>query len=144
MDLRAAVLSAPDSAIRNQTTPSRIAVVAGIVFFFAGLVKFVFHHWELHAFQTFGLPYPAALEIVAGIVETAGGVFLMLRYAIVPATILLASTMVVAIAASGIGHGDVIPSLTLAPVLLAAVVYLLGTSLAPEARDLRSAEGRRE
>ncbi|MGH2868266.1 MAG: hypothetical protein ACRDNK_11960 [Solirubrobacteraceae bacterium] len=31
----------------------------------------------------------------------------------------------VAIGASGIGHGDVIPSLTLAPALLAAMVFLL-------------------
>ena len=33
--------------------------------------------------------------------------------------------MVGAIALSGIGHGDVVPSLTLAPVLLAATLFLL-------------------
>jgi hypothetical protein len=36
----------------------------------------------------------------------------------------------VATAASGIGHGDVIPSLTLAPALLIAMLYLLGLPVA--------------
>jgi hypothetical protein len=33
--------------------------------------------------------------------------------------------MVVAIISSGVGHGDVIPSLTLAPALLLAMLFLL-------------------
>jgi hypothetical protein len=41
----------------------------------------------------------------------------------------LAVTMVVAIGSSGIGHGDVIPSLTLAPALLVAMIYLLARGL---------------
>ena len=106
-------------------TPTRIAVLTGIVFFFAGLVKFVFHHWELHAFRSFGLPWPSALEIVAGVVETVGGVLLVLRRAVVPVAAVLAVTMIVAIISSGIGHGDVIPSLTLAPALLVATLYLI-------------------
>ena len=106
-----------------------MAVVSGIIFFFAGLVKFVFHHWELHAFRSFGLPWPSALEIFAGVLEMAGGVLLALRRAVVPTALLLAVTMVVAIISSGIGHGDVIPSLTLAPALLVAMVFLLGRAL---------------
>ncbi len=102
-----------------------MAIASGVIFFFAGLVKFVFHHWELHAFRTFGLPFPSALEILAGVLEMAGGVLLVLRRRVVPTALVLAVTMVVAIAYSGIGHGDVIPSLTLAPALLAAMLYLL-------------------
>jgi uncharacterized membrane protein YphA (DoxX/SURF4 family) len=103
----------------------RVRVLTGVVFIFAGLVKFVFHSWELHAFRTFGLPWPGALEILAGIVETAGGVLLVLRLFLAPVTLILAVTMAVAIGSSGIGHGDVIPSLTLAPALLVALVFLL-------------------
>ena len=40
---------------------------------------------------------------------------------------LLGATMAVAVYSSGILEGDVIPSLTLAPLLLAACVYLLVT-----------------
>src|SRR5579863_2330364 len=119
------VVSVPDARVRSQKNATRVAILAGIVFFFAGLVKFVFHHWELNAFRSFGLPYPSALEIFAGILETVGGALLILRRCVAPVSALLGVTMIVAIGSSGIGHGDVIPSLTLAPVLLIATLYLL-------------------
>ena len=124
-----ALIKRPDLAIRADRTATAVALVTGLIFIFAGLVKFVFHGWELHAFRAFGLPWPSALEILAGLLETGGGVLLMLRLAIVPTAALLAVTMVVAIGASGIGHGDVIPSLTLAPALLVTCAYLLARGL---------------
>ncbi len=114
-----------DARLRAQPVAVRVAVLAGVIFVPAGLVKFVFHAWELKAFRSFGLPWPAGLEILAGVLEVAGGVLLVLRRGLVPTAVLLAATMVVAIASSGIGHGDVIPSLTLAPALLAMLLYLL-------------------
>jgi uncharacterized membrane protein YphA (DoxX/SURF4 family) len=102
-----------------------VALLAGAIFIVAGLVKFVFHHWELDAFRSFGLPWPSALEIFAGVLETLGGILLMLRRFVVPTAVLLAVTMIVAIVSSGIRHGDVIPSLTLAPALLVMMFYLL-------------------
>jgi uncharacterized membrane protein YphA (DoxX/SURF4 family) len=136
--LRRILIAEPDAIVRGQRVPSRVAVVAGVVFFFAGLVKFVFHHWELDAFRSFGLPWPSALEILAGVLEVCGGILLALRRVIAPVAVLLAATMVVAIAASGIGHGDVIPSLTLAPALLAATLYLLAHGLRPRLPQLRA------
>jgi hypothetical protein len=59
------------------------------------------------------------------VLETGGGVLLVVRVGLVPTAFLLAVTMVVAIGASGIGHHDVIPSLTLAPILLGAMLFLL-------------------
>jgi hypothetical protein len=50
---------------------------------------------------------------------------------VVPVALLLAFTMIVAIGASGVGHGDVIPSLTLAPALLIALIFLLSRALRP-------------
>jgi uncharacterized membrane protein YphA (DoxX/SURF4 family) len=117
--------SGPDALVRGNRVATRVALLAGVVFVFAGLVKFVFRHWELHAFRSFGLPWPSALEIAAGILETVGGVLLALRRCVVPVAVLLGITMVIAIGSSGIGHGDVIPSLTLAPALLVAMLYLL-------------------
>ncbi len=118
-------LDGPDRVIQGDRRLTQVAVASGVIFFFAGLVKFVFHHWELHAFVSFGLPFPSALEILAGVLETLGGVLLVLRRWVAPTAVLLSVTMVVAIVASGIGHGDVIPSLTLAPALLLAMLYLL-------------------
>lgn len=108
---------------------TNVAIVTGVVFVFAGLVKFVFHRWELHAFREFGLPWPAALEILAGVVETVGGALLVRRVLVAPTSAVLAATMLVAIASSGIGHGDVVPSLTLAPALLLALLFLLSRTL---------------
>ncbi len=123
------ILRAPDAGLRDDPVASRVAVIAGAIFAVAGLVKFVFHSWELHAFREFGLPWPSALEILAGVLETVGGALLVMRLLIAPVAILLAATMAVAIASSGIGHGDVIPSLTLAPVLLAAMLFLLARTV---------------
>ena len=44
---------------------------------------------------------------------------------------------IVAIGASGIGHGDVIPSLTLAPALLLALVWLMARALKPGLHEAR-------
>ncbi len=120
-----AVVQTPDQVVQRDRTLTQVAVASGVIFFFAGLVKFVFHHWELHAFESFGLPFPSALEIFAGVLETLGGVLLVLRRWVVPTALALSATMIVAIISSGIGHGDVIPSLTLAPALLLAMLYLL-------------------
>jgi uncharacterized membrane protein YphA (DoxX/SURF4 family) len=128
------VIADTDELIRRDRVATNAAILTGVIFFFAGLVKFVFHHWELHAFRSFGLPWPSALEIFAGVLETLGGVLLALRRLVVPVSVLLAATMIVAIASSGIGHGDVIPSLTLAPALLIATLYLLATGLRPRVR----------
>jgi uncharacterized membrane protein YphA (DoxX/SURF4 family) len=119
------LLVMPDARVRGDHRASQVAILAGVIFIGAGLVKFVFHHWELDAFRSFGLPWPSALEIFAGVLETLGGILLALRRLVAPTAVLLAVTMIVAIVSSGIGHGDVIPSLTLAPALLVMLVYLL-------------------
>ena len=124
------LVTAPDRLVGRDRGLARVAMASGAIFVVAGLVKFVFHHWELHAFQSFGLPWPSALEIFAGVLETLGGILLVMRRLIVPVAVLLAVTMIVAIISSGIGHGDVIPSLTLAPALLLAMVYLIVRILA--------------
>jgi uncharacterized membrane protein YphA (DoxX/SURF4 family) len=71
----------------------------------------------------------------AGVLETLGGALLVRRRWVAPVALLLSATMVVAIVSSGIDHGDVIPSLTLAPALLLAMLYLLARTL--NARVLR-------
>jgi uncharacterized membrane protein YphA (DoxX/SURF4 family) len=123
------LIAGPDARVSRDRVTRWVAILTGVIFVFAGLVKFVFHHWELHAFRSFGLPWPSALEIFAGVLEVAGGLLLVRCRAVVPAAALLAATMIVAIIASGIGHGDVIPSLTLAPALLLATVFLLARGL---------------
>ena len=101
-----------------------------MIFVIASVPKFFFFGFELDQFERFGLPYPEALVILAGVVELAAGVALARRQLVVPALVLLVPTMVVAIVSSGVLQGDVIPSLTVAPALLLALVVLAvrGTS----------------
>ena len=120
--------------MRRDPAATRVAIFTGVVFIPAGLVKFAFHHWELHAFEEFRLPWPFALELFAGVLETVGGALLIARRLVVPVSVLLSVTMLVAIGASGIDHGDVIPSLTLAPALFLALLFVLTRALRPRTR----------
>jgi uncharacterized membrane protein YphA (DoxX/SURF4 family) len=130
--IRRLVISGPDESVRQDATIANLAIVTGSIFIVAGLVKFALHGWELRAFRSFGLPWPSALEILTGVLEAVGGVLLALRLVVVPVAMILSMTMVVAIGASGIGHGDLIPSLTLAPALLAALAAILVRALRRE------------
>jgi uncharacterized membrane protein YphA (DoxX/SURF4 family) len=108
-----------------------LRVLTGIAFIIGGLPKFVAYNWELDAFVRFGLPAPEAWVIAAGIIEIGCGLLLILDRWVVASAVLLGATMAVAIGVSGIKEGDVIPSLTVAPLLLAACVVLLVRRGAP-------------
>ncbi len=112
-----------------------VRILTGIAFVIGGLPKFVAFGWELDAFERFGLPAAEVWVIAAGVIEIAGGVALLANRAVVLSALALAATMVVAIAVSGIKEGDVIPSLTVAPLLLAGCLYILKTRWALPARN---------
>ncbi|MGI8714451.1 MAG: DoxX family protein [Solirubrobacteraceae bacterium] len=115
------------------STERRVALVCGLIFVPAGLVKFALHHWELHAFRRYGIPAPTVLEPIVGAVEMIGGALLIRGALIAPTAFVLAIVMLVAFITGGIIHGDPIPSATLAPALLVALLYLLVTD--PELRS---------
>ncbi len=102
-----------------------IRILTGVAFVIGGLPKFVAYGWELDAFERFGLPAAPVWVIAAGVIEIAGGILLLRDRWVAPTAALLAVTMAVAIGVSGIKEGDVIPSLTVAPLLLAACLYLI-------------------
>jgi uncharacterized membrane protein YphA (DoxX/SURF4 family) len=116
----------------------RVAQLSGLVFIPAGLVKFVFYAWELKAFRDFGIPAASIMEPIVGVLETLGGVLLLRRTLIVPTAFVLAVIMLVAFVMGGLIHASPIPSDTLAPVLLVAMVYLILTELRPPRSALRS------
>jgi putative oxidoreductase len=102
-----------------------VHLVAGFIFILGGIAKFAANGLEVRAFASFGLPFPHVFVVLIGVIEIAGGVLLMMGVFTRPTALVLAAVMVGAIAFSGIGHGDVVPSLTLAPLLLAATLFLL-------------------
>jgi putative oxidoreductase len=97
---------------------------SGAIFVAFGAGKFVNHASETSSFQTYGLPWPSLFTDVIGVLELAGGVLLVLGLATRPVALALAADMVGAIVVSGILRGEDV-SLTLAPLLLAAMVALV-------------------
>jgi putative oxidoreductase len=109
-------------------------IAAGVVFLGFGAAKFVNHGTEADSFEAYGLPAPDALVYVIGALEVLGGLLLLAGLGTRAAALVLAGDMVAAIIVSGVARGEVI-SLTLAPVLLTIMLYLLSAKAARPARS---------
>jgi putative oxidoreductase len=104
-----------------------VRVVSGLIFLGFGAAKFLNHGAEVDSFDTYGLPSPSAFVYAIGTIEIAGGLMLLLGRGVGLAALVLAGDMVGAIFVSGIKEGEAI-SLTLAPLLLIGMVYLLSSA----------------
>lgn len=111
--------------------PHAVALLAGAVFVVFGVGKFVNHAGELASFRAYGLPWPEGAVVAIGALELIGGALLIAGRLRRPVALAMAGNMVGAIVVSGVGEGEVFPSLTLAPALLAAMVYLLAAGSRP-------------
>ena len=98
--------------------------VAAIIFVSFGAAKFANHGAELASFRHYPLPAPGFVVYLAGVVEVVGGLLLAAGLVARLAALALAGDMIGAIVVSGLARGEVI-SLTLAPVLLAAMIILI-------------------
>jgi uncharacterized membrane protein YphA (DoxX/SURF4 family) len=121
-----ASVASPDlrTLVAESSWRRRVGVLTGLTFAIAGTPKFFAHGWEAGHFRTYGLPLPDAFVYLIGAIEILGGLALIADIAVRPVALLLGAVMVGAIVTSGIGQGEWIPSLTLAPILLVACVYL--------------------
>jgi putative oxidoreductase len=126
--------SARPWSLAGLDAPRAVRLLTGLAFFIAGIPKFAAHSWETGHFRTYGLPWPDAFVFMIGAIEIVGGLMLLAGIAVRPVALLLGAVMVGAIVTSGIGQGEWIPSLTVAPLLLAATLYLLwvGPEAAPD------------
>jgi putative oxidoreductase len=97
---------------------------SGAVFVVFGAGKFVNHASETSSFQGYGLPWPILFTDAIGVLELVGGVLLIAGLATRVVALLLAGDMIGAIVVSGLMRGETI-SLTLAPVMLVAMVVLV-------------------
>jgi putative oxidoreductase len=109
------------------------------VFVVFGIGKFTAHASELQSFRGYGLPAPDAFVYAIGVLELVGGTMIGLGGLTRLAAIVLAGDMIGAIAVAGVGRGEVVPSLTVAPVLLAAMCFLVIVGPGSPALDNRLA-----
>ena len=101
-----------------------VRAASGTIFLVFGAAKFVNHPAEVESFETYGLPSPDSFVYLIGVLEMVGGTLLLIGLATRLAALVLGADMVGAIVVSGIGEREAI-SLTLAPALLLAMLYLL-------------------
>jgi putative oxidoreductase len=114
-----------------------VRVLTGAVLVVFGIGKFTNHASEVASFDSYGLPQPDAFVYAIGVVEIVGGALLILGLATRLAALVIAGDMVGAIVVSGFGEGEVLPSLTLAPAILAGMVYLIWAGPGQRALDRR-------
>jgi putative oxidoreductase len=123
--LRHRLLATPGSG--GTATAAGLARAAAAAIYVAfGVGKFTAHGSEAASFKDYGLPEPDAFVYAIGVLEIAGGLLLLAGLLTRLAATALAGDMVGAIAVSGIGQGETI-SLTLAPALLVAMLFLIRT-----------------
>lgn len=121
----------PDSGVRGFMLAVRFT--SAVVFVIFGVGKFANHASELASFEAYALPAPDIFVYGVGVVEIAGGVLLVFGPFVRLAALVLAGDMVGAIVVSGIARGETV-SLTVAPLLLVAMVLLMLDRRGPQAR----------
>ncbi len=114
-----------------------VRAVSGAVFVSFGLGKFIAHAAEVRAFDRYGLPAPGLVTYVIGVLEVVSGAMLIAGLLTRLVALLMAGNMAVAIALSGVIEGEVVPSLTLAPLLLAGMLLVLWVGPGKPAVDSR-------
>jgi putative oxidoreductase len=111
---------------------------AGFIFLIFGVTKFFGHASELASFRRYPLPAPDVFVYLVGVIETGGGVLLIMGLLTRLAALALAADMLGAIVVSGLPRGELI-SLTLAPLLLVAMIGLIRLGAGPWSLDRRIA-----
>lgn len=115
---------------------SVVRLLAAAVFLAFGVGKFVNHASELASFRHYGLPAAGVFVDLIGVLEIVGGALLLAGLLVRPAALALAGDMIGAIVVSGFGRGEDV-SLTLAPAMLAAMLFLLWAGAGRIALDTR-------
>jgi putative oxidoreductase len=107
---------------------------AGVIFLVFGVTKFSGHAAELASFRHYPLPAPEVFVYLVGVVEIGGGLLLIMGLRTRLAALALAADMLGAIVVSGLARGELI-SLTLAPLLLVAMLSLIRLGAGPWSLD---------
>lgn len=119
-----------------------IRLVAGVIFVSFGVGKFTDHASEVMSFMHYGVPLAGASVWGVGLVETIGGLMLVLGVFTRWAAAALAADMIGVIATAGRVDGGLL-NLGLAPLLLVGMLVLLWTGPGVLALDAAVARSRK-
>ena len=132
------LLFGPSRPGRYERFAAGVRWAAAAVFLTFGAGKFANHASELASFRHYAVPAPSVLVYAIGVLEIVGGLLLAGGLLVRPAALALAADMVGAIVISGIARGENV-SLTLAPALLVAMVFLIWAGAGSWSIDRRRA-----
>ena len=104
--------------------PTVVRVLTGLFFVSTGIGKFADHAKEVTDFRGFEVPWPEVAVPVVGTVELVGGLLLIVGLLTRPAALLLACTMIGALATAGRVEGGSF-HLVYPPVLLVLMIFLV-------------------
>ncbi len=104
--------------------PVSVRCAAAIIFLIFGAGKFVNYAAELASFRHYPVPAPDTLVHAVGVIEISGGLLLAIGLLTRLTALALAADMLGAIVVSGLARWEAV-SLTLAPMLLAAMIILI-------------------
>src|SRR6266568_6944717 len=104
--------------------PVGVRCAAAIVFLIFGVSKLVNHAAELASFRHYPVPAPGTFVYAVGVIEISGGLLLAIGLLTRLTALALAADMLGAIVVSGLARWETV-SLTLAPMLLAAMIILI-------------------
>lgn len=110
----------------NAIVATAIRLVAGVIFVSFGVGKFTDHASEVTSFIHYGVPLAAASVWAVGLVETIGGLMLVLGVFTRWAAAALAADMIGVIVTAGRVDGGLL-NLGLAPLLLVGMLVILWT-----------------
>ncbi len=116
--------------------PLIVRVAAGVTLIAVSLSKFTRHETLVDSFERYGLPWPDASVYVAGTVELAGGVLLVVGLITRVAAAVVAINMTVAVLTGGRVDVDLY-HVGLGVVLLVAALFLLWAGGGPWSIDER-------
>ena len=108
----------------NGWPPLVIRVATGLFFISISRGKFFAHASETDDFDRYGIPFPAAMVIVVGVVELVCGIALVIGFGTRIAAAVLAANMIGAIATAGRVDGGSF-HLGVAPSMLALMLVLV-------------------
>ena len=121
--------------------PTVVALVTGVIFLSFGIGKFTDHASEAVDFKRYEVPFASLAVYAAGLVETVGGVLLVLGLLTRVAAAALALQMVAVVATAGRVEGGFL-NLGVAPMLFVAMVFVVWAGPGAVALDRRLSSNR--
>jgi len=116
--------------------PLVIRLIAGLYVMGAGFGKFLNHAQEVRDFHGFGVPLPDLAVPLAGTIEVAGGLLVVIGLLTRPAALLVAANLLAALLTAGINVGGTF-HLVVGPSLMLAMLVLVWTGAGAYSADGR-------